>query len=172
MRRRHRLRVEPEAGQQIAELARTSTDGLETGGAVFGHTSEGTVWVNAATGPGPEALRRIDRFQRDLAFTHRQALDIYERSGSEWVGEWHTHPTGTLVPSGIDLATYQRHLADPDLRFDVFVSIIVGPKQHWSNAMCWMVTSTTAIGHPVLLRTQPRERTSDTAQNAESEETS
>lgn len=42
-----------------------------------------------------------------------------------WLGEWHTHPGGSPVPSAIDMTSYGRHLADPDLAFRKFVSLIV-----------------------------------------------
>ncbi|MCB8046019.1 Mov34/MPN/PAD-1 family protein [Microbacterium oxydans] len=38
--------------------------------------------------------------------------------GSQWVGEWHTHPTGPMTPSDRDLASYYAHLSDAELGFD------------------------------------------------------
>lgn len=45
---------------------------------------------------------------------------------SQWIGEWHIHPTGALSLSEVDLRFYMCHLHDPELGIDKFVAIIAG----------------------------------------------
>ena len=114
----------------IAEHAVASADGLETGGIVLGYDANdlGATLVMEAGGPGPNAQRRPDFFQRDLAHAQALADEAFERSCSRWIGEWHTHPHGALAPSRKDLRTYRRFLRDPELQFAAFLSLIVGPE--------------------------------------------
>jgi len=113
----------------IAESARASADGLETGGILLGYDPGelGTTLVLEAGDPGANAERRRDFFRRDLAHAQRLADEAYARTCSRWIGEWHTHPRGALAPSWRDLRTYRRFLRDPELQFATFLSLIVGP---------------------------------------------
>jgi len=63
---------------------------------------------------------------RDLDHARHLADSAWLEDRRQWIGEWHTHPTGTLSPSEVDLQSYMRHLRDPDLGFDRFVAIIAG----------------------------------------------
>lgn len=150
---RPRLRVAEGACELIHSIAAARTDGLETGGALFGFDDgpTGDLLVTEATGPGPAAVHEPTRFERDLDYTHRQALEIYERTRAEWVGEWHTHPSGGLEPSPVDLATYLAHLSDPDLRFDRFAAIIAVPSERTVRAAAWEITSKRARGRRLRL---------------------
>lgn len=143
--------MNPGAGEQIYAGAQLSLDGNETGGALFGRGSSDLVVVNHAVGPGPKALREPHRFARDLDYTFTAALDLYRTDGSEWVGEWHTHPSGVLTPSSIDLATYRAHLSDDELAFEFFVSVIVGPGRGWRDACLWVVAPDSVTGRMICL---------------------
>ena len=125
----------------------------ETGGALFGNESRsGTrVTITEATDPGDQAFHAPTRFTRDLAHTHGRALEIYENTGAEWVGEWHTHPTGDLEPSALDVSTYRRHLGDPTLGFRVFVALIVDPRSDGRDAVVWLFTNRRLVGRRIRL---------------------
>lgn len=107
-----------------AEVARGGR-GLETGGILLGHETDGVPRVTFAGDPGPKAVREPLRFSRDLDHAERLAERAWQELQAVWLGEWHTHPGGSPVPSDIDMASYGRHLADPDLTFSRFVSLIV-----------------------------------------------
>ena len=107
--------------------ASASADGLETGGILLGHDLAVRMHVTVAGGPGPEATRRKTRFLRDLKYARSLADEAYDRDGSVWIGEWHTHPSGPAEPSPFDLSTYSNHLADDALGFQRFLSLIVLP---------------------------------------------
>lgn len=108
-----------------AEAAR-SLDGLETGGILLGtETSDGLV-IRHAGDAGPRARRGKGAFHRDLDHARRLANKAWQEDGSQWIGEWHTHPDGGHTPSEVDFQSYLRHLNDPELQFDHFLAVIVG----------------------------------------------
>jgi integrative and conjugative element protein (TIGR02256 family) len=131
------------AADTISREAPTSVDGSETGGILLGHDLEDTITVTTAGDPGPRANRRPDGFLRDLAHARRLADDAYQRDGSVWVGEWHTHPSGPPTLSDIDIKTYTDLLGDPDLVFNRILSIIVTacPVHGWSELVLapWVI---------------------------------
>lgn len=138
------VKLAASVAEAIAGQARASADGNETGGIVLGHDTGAELIVTVAGDPGPTAVRTPKRFLRDLA--HAQALaDLaYDRDGSVWIGEWHTHPRGPAEPSPLDRRTYRSHLADPSLGFDRFLTLIALPcRDHgWDHVVLapWVVT--------------------------------
>lgn len=115
------------AAQSILRAVADGGSQLETGGALFGFDDGRHLLITAASGPGPEALRKANYFLRDLTHTQQFAAEIFRVAGAQWIGEWHTHPHGPPVPSQRDTHTYAAHLLDSDLNFNTFVSIIVSP---------------------------------------------
>lgn len=110
----------------IAREALRSADGLEIGGILLGNDATDGIDIRHAGGPGPNATRGERTFMRDLDHARRLADYAWSEERSQWIGEWHTHPTGGLSPSEVDLHSYVRHLHDPELGFDRFVAIIAG----------------------------------------------
>ena len=133
------------AEERIAQLARDSVDGRETGGILLGHdVTVSRLEVIAAGEAGPHAERRRDFFRRDLNAAARFAADMWASRRMVWVGEWHTHLNGWHAPSHLDLETYRRFLADPSLGFDVFVAlIVVATDGDWRDVQIvpWLVYS-------------------------------
>lgn len=131
------IEISETAQKRIRELAAQSEDGHETGGILLGHGPDGNgrIDVEIAGDPGPKAIREPAFFLRDLAHAQRLAIEAWEGSQAIWVGEWHTHPDGMRIPSHVDLSTYLRLLAASELRFSLFVSIIVtaDPTRGWSQ---------------------------------------
>ena len=86
---------------------------LETGGLLLGWTSEpGAVVITQVIGPGPRATHRATSFTPDAGWQERQLADAYEQAGRrlQYLGDWHSHPRGTIRLSGTDRATL-RHIA-------------------------------------------------------------
>jgi integrative and conjugative element protein (TIGR02256 family) len=138
------VRLSARALKAITIHAAASADGFETGGILLGYDESelGEMLVMEAGDPGPDAEHRADFFNRDLAHAQHLADEALEASGSRWVGEWHTHPRGALAPSRTDLRTYRSFLRDPDLDFDVFLALIVGPGDvGWGQprATAWLI---------------------------------
>jgi integrative and conjugative element protein (TIGR02256 family) len=107
-------------------MAKEEPSHLEVGGALFGLETD-EIAISHAVGPGPNAVRAQRFFSRDTQFTQAFADRLYLEDGSQWIGEWHTHPQGPAHPSELDLGTYAKHLDDPDLGLDWFVSVVVSP---------------------------------------------
>ena len=134
------------------EIAAVGQDGLETGGILLGHDDGTNFRITGAGDPGPHAVRTADRFLRDREHAQRIATDSWEADRAQWVGEWHTHPNTAPVPSVIDLTSYMNHLADGELGFTRFVSIIIGaatPGQ--TTAATWVITPDKATLVPLRL---------------------
>jgi integrative and conjugative element protein (TIGR02256 family) len=124
-----RVEISTEAEETIRALAAESVDGRETGGILLGRGPgrHGTVRVEQAGDPGPNAQRRPDFFLRDLEHAQQLAAAAWEARRAVWVGEWHTHPAGDPRPSQRDMRTYAGLLSAAELAFEVVVSIIVMP---------------------------------------------
>lgn len=149
--------ITAEALGSIAEHVRDGGRVLETGGILLGHTRDQTTTVVVAGGPGPNALRTPDRFSRDRAYAETLADQAWRDQGAEWVGEWHTHPAGSPIPSDVDLASYRRHLDDQELGFDRFVSLVAAVPPYGNPVLaCWVIESDAV--HPVALQTESEVR--------------
>ncbi|WP_426939764.1 Mov34/MPN/PAD-1 family protein [Pseudarthrobacter sp. S6] len=142
----------PEALALIGEEAIRSRDGLETGGILLGTDDGREIVVRHAGGPGAKAHRESNRFLRDLAHAQQLAELAWKEDQSQWIGEWHTHPSGDLSPSNYDLEAYARHLHDPELSFRRFLTIIVGLTRTGEiMAVAWIVDQETALPVPVAV---------------------
>jgi integrative and conjugative element protein (TIGR02256 family) len=138
------VRLAERALVSVVTHAVASADGCETGGILLGYDESelGDMLVMEAGDPGPVAERRPDFFKRDLVHAQRLADDALASTSSRWIGEWHTHPGGSLAPSSTDLRTYRSFLRDPQLGFSVFLSLIVGPGEDgWARprARAWLI---------------------------------
>lgn len=144
--------IVPEALALIGEEAILSRDGLETGGILLGTDDGREIIVRQAGGPGAKAHRESNRFLRDLAYAQQLADLAWKEDRSQWIGEWHTHPSGDLSPSNYDLEAYARHLHDPELGFKRFLTIIVGLTRTGEiMAVAWIVDQETALPVPVAV---------------------
>lgn len=76
----------------------------ETGGVLIGYKNENQIVVTDIIGPGPNAQHRVFNFQRDVAYCNNTLKkEFMETDGLiTYLGEWHTHPFGILVPSNQD----------------------------------------------------------------------
>jgi integrative and conjugative element protein (TIGR02256 family) len=141
----HLVKLRAEAARLIANEAKASADGTETGGILLGHDRSDALDVTVAGDAGPNAQRTRHYFKRDLVHARLLADQGYDHDGSVWIGEWHTHPRGPAEPSKLDRHTYMSHLADASLRFDRFLSLIVLPcSEHgWDHitVTAWVMTS-------------------------------
>jgi integrative and conjugative element protein (TIGR02256 family) len=128
------------AAAMITRDATRSRDGLETGGILLGIDSTERIFIRHAGDAGPQAHRGPHAFLRDLEHAQRLAESAWKQDGSQWLGEWHTHPSGALTPSELDISSYLRHLKDPDLQFNRFIAIIVGLRHdNEIVAAAWLV---------------------------------
>jgi integrative and conjugative element protein (TIGR02256 family) len=131
----YNVRIAAPLREQMRLLAGASHDGRETGGILLGHgpDREGLIEIAHVGDPGPGAERRSDFFLRDLHHSRRLAARAWLADGSDWIGEWHTHPTGGPQPSQRDLRTYARILTSTPA-LEVFLALILTPARDvgWS----------------------------------------
>jgi integrative and conjugative element protein (TIGR02256 family) len=144
--------ITEEAIRTIAVEAQRSQDGLETGGILLGVDDAEAVTIHRAGGPGPHAKRAPARFDRDTKHAQQLASAAWIEYRWQWIGEWHTHPSGELKPSALDMSSYARHLHDPDLNFRCFVSLIVRTQSADRIAVAaWLITQDHADLVPVMI---------------------
>ncbi len=129
------VRVAPEALREMRAWARRSGRAagpqVETGGLAFGELNQavGVLWVTEVEGPPPDSEAAEDHFTCGTAGMQEAAEDKKERyRGSvNCVGSWHTHPTSTAHPSGVDFEAVAQILAAPEsTRRDVVLLILSG----------------------------------------------
>lgn len=120
------IELSPSALASITHEVAVGGRDLETGGILLGHETATAAVIDIAGGPGAHAVRGPRNFSRDLQHATDLADQAWHESRAIWLGDWHTHPQSAPVPSDVDLASYARHLSDPDLGFTRFVSLIVG----------------------------------------------
>lgn len=142
----------------IRESYRTVYDGLETGGILLGHDAApdaaSSLSVTTAGTPGPKALREPDRFLRDLHFSTALAADAWRTDRSQWIGDWHTHRSGSPTPSPTDMRSYQMLLLDDELAFQQFVTIVVvpGPATSQPTLGTWVIKRDSAARAGLAVR--------------------
>lgn len=145
-------RIANTAVETIANTAQQSRDGLETGGILLGTDHAGDILITSAGTPGPKARRASHSFHRDLDHANQLATVAWQSDGSQWIGEWHTHPSGHLLPSDLDLTSYLRHVHDPELHLVRFVAIIVGlAAQREVRMQTWIITRTHVLPTSLLI---------------------
>lgn len=152
-----RVLVNPAAIADLAGHVLAAADGLETGGVLLG-VDEGLggdflLWHCGDAGPA--ALRRRNRFSRDVSHAQRLADAARAADGSAWIGEWHTHLDDLPMPSNIDLRTYRQLLDDPDTQLTRLLAMIVLADEtlgwHRPVLHAWSFTGTVLRQLPVTL---------------------
>lgn len=81
-----------------------SIGGAETGGILIGTYSKdlSTASITQATGPGTSSKSRRSSFKRGIR-SLQSTLDKARRTGSYYLGEWHSHPQAEPIPSRQDV---------------------------------------------------------------------
>lgn len=82
----------------------------ESGGILLGSVRGPHLEITAFTPSAPADERTMTRFVRRDHAHQAAADDAWKRSAQEigFMGEWHTHPSGPPVPSGIDHASWAK----------------------------------------------------------------
>jgi integrative and conjugative element protein (TIGR02256 family) len=98
------------AGAALEEALREAQSAfpLETGGLLLGWSPQpGAVVISRIIGPGPQARHRATSFTPDAAWQEERLAEAYEQAGRRlhYLGDWHTHPRGTVRLSSTDRAT-------------------------------------------------------------------
>ena len=85
----------------------------ETGGDLYGlftHGGAPVIWL--ASGPGPRCQRNGTQFEQDTEFMSRWQATLFEKSGVQYIGSWHSHhQLGLNQPSSGDVRAAQVYAA-------------------------------------------------------------
>jgi integrative and conjugative element protein (TIGR02256 family) len=131
--------------RMIERSAAVAADGREIGGILLGFDApvQERFWVTEASEAGPVAERRPTYFRRDLDFVSWVAERAFAIDGSQWIGDWHTHPGGPPEPSGTDLASWREALAASDLSVFLALILVPGAERGWEHPsrQAWAVTA-------------------------------
>jgi integrative and conjugative element protein (TIGR02256 family) len=93
---------------------------VETGGPIFGYSTDDAVVVTRVFGPGPGARHRPTRFSADPAWIEACIDEVFASTdGKEsYLGDWHSHPLGGSSPSGSDITAVRSIAADHEVGLD------------------------------------------------------
>lgn len=124
---------QPTLGWMIAEAEKTSPS--ETGGALVGYwvANYTEVVITDAIGPGPLAVHKEHRFIPDFECHCEQIALLYEQSGRlhTYLGDWHTHPDGTLFLGRQDRSTLKRIASHTPARAPVPLMAVLARQNGW-----------------------------------------
>lgn len=103
----------------------------ETGGILIGYADETTaeIMVTTVVGPGPFARHGRWTFVPDQRYHEREMARLYTESGRIWtyIGDWHSHPAGSLALSVTDRRTLGRIARSKDARISrPIMTVIAG----------------------------------------------
>src|SRR3984957_16909674 len=105
----------------------------ETGGVLMGYFSGNEAVVTEIAGPGPKAIHRKSSFSPDYEFQTERIAESYERSDrlSGYLGDWHTHPQGSLTLSSKDRGTLRRIAHYKEARVLTPVMLLLAGGRDW-----------------------------------------
>jgi integrative and conjugative element protein (TIGR02256 family) len=115
---------------------------LETGGMLLGYmASDGAaIVVTDTVGAGPEATHKRHGFEPDSAWQQGLLSRVYHRSGrtTTYLGDWHSHPRGSPVPSREDTRTARRVARYEGSRTKNPLTMILGAdSEQKDTALCY-----------------------------------
>ncbi len=104
----------------------------ETGGCLIGYWGESfkEVVIEDYIGPGPNAKHYKNGFKPDSKWQEDRIANIYKESARLWtyLGDWHSHPDGSLKLSPKDKLTLSKIASCPDARAPYpIMTLISGP---------------------------------------------
>jgi hypothetical protein len=85
----------------------------------------------------------VARFVVDLVQAAREAVRFFDRTEHRYtqynyVGEWHSHPSFAVQPSGPDIATMRSLVRDPEFKGLFAVLVIVRLDEETLSAGAWL----------------------------------
>lgn len=114
----------------------------ETGGVLLGYATTDTAVVQKIVGPGPHATHSPTAFSPDHAYHEHRIGEEYRKSNgvTTYLGDWHSHPAGSLRLSARDESTLKRiaHFEAARIPRPIML-IIAGPP--WSMG-AWRLSGT------------------------------
>jgi [CysO sulfur-carrier protein]-S-L-cysteine hydrolase len=114
-----RLRLPRDQVERLRQ-ALAKAEAKEIGGQIFGEQLEPSDF-RASEITFQKRLGTFARFVVDLMQAARDAMRFYDRTEHRYarfnyIGEWHSHPSFEVKPSGTDIAAMQSLVRDPAFR--------------------------------------------------------
>jgi integrative and conjugative element protein (TIGR02256 family) len=110
----------------------------ETGGVFMGYWPDPcTVVITDIIGPGPNAKHTRYSFYPDAEYHDEEIERIYVVSDRlhTYLGDWHTHPNGSVRTSRKDRKTLSAIAADPEARAPRPLMAILAGNEDWKLAI-------------------------------------
>ena len=119
--------VESVVLQRISAFRQRRAHDSEAGGILLGYRRGAHLHVTDATRPQPHDKRSRFQFERRDAFHQAYALDRWResRGALDHIGEWHSHPESSPMPSSLDRSEWRKICA---ARVDLMVFMILGDR--------------------------------------------
>lgn len=99
----------------------------ETGGILVGYFENGVLYITCASDSGPQSTESPFLFSRDVDYC-QDFLDRIETASLQkiqYVGEWHSHPQSTHIPSQTDIKSLKDIASQHHYAVKEAVSIII-----------------------------------------------
>ena len=149
-----KLSIGPAALNTIVHLTQIEDGDRETGGALIGTVTGGTVRVVHATGPGTDAEQTATSVRTRVTQADIDAVIAASKANLTEIGSWHAHPHGLGEPSKTDLESL---IADREvLGIPNPVMLIARPSltSRWANPVpaAWMLTTSDIDGYDFDIR--------------------
>ncbi len=108
-----------------------SSMSLEAGGVLLGYRRDPHLEVMRITEPGVGDRRKRTFFDRRDSCHQKGAIQAWRDSGRfiDYVGDWHTHPEPSPIPSNVDLEQWR--LLPVRTEIDPMLEIIIGTEDMW-----------------------------------------
>jgi hypothetical protein len=136
--------LSPEARAAIEDAVYHSRIGaLETGGPLGGSwSSRRRMNVTLARGAG--GARRGYKWIKLGGELHKFEDEIEDTPGVDFVGSWHSHPSGRAQPSENDMITWAKTLDGVERRHgtSTFIGMIAAPSRDWQSGIGRMAIPT------------------------------
>ena len=130
--------------EQVTRLvaALEDTGHREIGGQLFGEQLAPSAFLVTELAIQTR-IGSVARFFVDLVQAMRNAARFFRRTGHRYsrynyIGEWHSHPSFPIQPSGPDIATMRELVRDPDFRGTFAVLMIVRLDGNTLAAAAWV----------------------------------
>ena len=118
-----------DAHEDMKQQCKDNKD-IETGGVLIGYiTEKGKYVVLMGTQPGPRATRSGTTFIRDENYCQEELVKASKELKDKglYLGEWHYHPQGTNMPSGLDIKSLTEIARQENYLIVNPISIIFSP---------------------------------------------
>lgn len=101
---------------------------FETGGVLLGYSTHFTARIEATIGPGPLAIHDRTSFTPDRDWQYLQIDDAFVGAGQtiQYLGDWHSHPSGPTSPSATDRELLRSTSLDPASQCERPLMVILG----------------------------------------------